>query len=68
MATIEWALRRAAISAAPLPGECDFDWITPPGMARLRLRTRLADALRRERQRRTIDMASLAIARETGCR
>jgi hypothetical protein len=66
MATIEWALRRT--TPRTTPATADFDWTRPPGRARLSLAARFAGALRRDRERATIDMASLATARETGCR
>jgi hypothetical protein len=68
MATIEWALRRTVTTPARAATEDGFDWTTPPGMPRARFSERLAGALHRERERRTIDMASLVVARETGCR
>lgn len=68
MATVEWALRRKATTPARVAREGGFDWTTPPGMPRARFSERLAGALYRERERRTIDMASLVVARETGCR
>lgn len=68
MATIEWALRRTATTPARAARKHGFNWATAPGMPRPRFSDRLAGALQRERERRAIDMASLVIARETGCR
>lgn len=67
MATIEWALRRTTTDPGAVVTD-HFDWSSPPGMPRTRLTARLAGALRHEADRRTIDMASLAVGRETGVR
>ena len=65
MATIELALRKNGTSSGT---DAEFDWSSPPGMRRPRFRALFSAALRRERDRATIDMASLSVARETGCR
>ena len=66
MATIEWALRRT--TPRTIRATEDFDWTRPPGAPRANLAARFAEALQRERERAGIDMASLSVARETGCR